>query len=295
MLSLLALLACSEGTPVDSGSGADPQVQAAPTCGPEGGYHHWLVDSLSFVRIEDGFSDGFDLDGAVSTTGSATGCGLEDLTAPDGTPGIDNAFARLLPVLDNTEFIAAEGLIEASIHNGELVLVPELAGLDADPGPQADDDCVRMALRRGFEAPMAGTDGHLLAGQTLDLDPDFGDVVWLDQAVTAGTVESRPLEVALPLQVLNAQLEFTLLGGAFRLHMLDDGRLEGLFAGGIETAYLLEAAQTENVDPELYTLAESLLGSAADLAPDATGACTQLSVTFRFTAVPVYVFEDALE
>ncbi len=285
---LLAMFGCTDAPPAgDSGVPADV-VQA--TCGPEGGTQHWAIDSLAFARIDGDVSEGFDLDGVVSTTGGSSGCGIADLTGPDGTEGVDNAFGRLLPVLDNTEFIAAEGLIAASIANGELLLIPELAGLD-DP---TADDCVQMALRRGSEAPMMGTDGSLLAGQTLDLDPDFDDQVFTERPVVDGRVEGRPMTVALPLQILNADLVFELRDGALRYDLLDDGALHGAMAGGIETAAIRTMVETEGVNDELRGLVDSLLDSVADLAPDAAGQCQQISVVLEFTAVPVHVFDDAI-
>lgn len=292
MLATLAMLACAAQA-VDTG--AEVPDDPAATCGPEGGYQHWIVDTLAFARIEDGVSAGFDLDNAVSTTGGSTGCGIEDLVSPDGTPGIDNAFGRLLPVLDNTEFVAAEGLIDASIRNGELVMVGELAGLDAPVGPTAQDDCVRMALRRGGEAPQLGTDGLILAGQTIALDSSFDDPSWEEVPVVDGRTEARPLTVSLPLEILNATVEFELLDGALRFEMAEDGSMSGAFAGGLDTDALRALLSTEGVSPELSELADPLLDVIADLAPDESGQCTQLSVTLRFTAVPGYVFSDELE
>lgn len=290
MLLLMTLLACTDEAAMDSGTGAgDPAAQA--TCGPEGGYRHWIVDSLYFARIEAEVSEGFDLDGDVSTTGGSGGCGLQDVTSPEGTPGVDNAFGRLLPFLETTEFIAAEGLIESSIRNGELVLIPELAGVD-DP---LDDDCVRMAIRRGEEAPMTGTDSSLLAGQTTSLDVNFDDQVFEEVAIVDGSAEGRPLQVTLPLQILNASLEFTLMSGAIRYDLLEDGGLHGVFAGGLSTDYLMQLLKTKNVDPAVAEAVAGILPAVADLDLDGDGECGELSVTFEFTGVPAYVFEDQLE
>ena len=84
---------------------------------------HWVIDSLYFARVEDGISDGFDLDREQSTSGGSTGCGRQDFTSPGGTAGIDNAFGEVLPALENTEFVAAEALINDTIRTGEVMLL----------------------------------------------------------------------------------------------------------------------------------------------------------------------------
>lgn len=242
---------------------------------------------MAFSEIVDGgISEGFDLDGVVTETGDEdVGCGVADLVSPSGLEGVDNAFARLLPVLETTEFVAADGLIAASITSGELLLIGEISGLD-DP---TEDDCVTMAIHRAEGQPMLTTDGQIMAGQTLLLDPAFPAQTYPEVPLVAGTVEGRPLDVSLPLQILNAALEFRLLNGALRYSIQEDGTVIGAFAGGLEVGYLISLLDTEGVADELVELALPLLGAMADLAPDDQGTCSQLSITFTFEAVPVYV------
>ena len=288
MSLLLALLGC--GSPSVSDTGTAP-VDAA-TCDASGGRRHWVMTGLTFVRVqEDGSSDGFDLDGEVTETGdNGVGCGIPDMEGPDGTEGVDNAFARLLPVLETTEFIGVEAIIDAAIKSGEVLLIPEVDGAES----LVEDDCVTVGLRRGSGDPMLDTSGELLASQTLDLDPTFADIEVGDLPITDGSVQARPFSLSLPVSILNADLSFDIGGGAIRYDLAADGTLSGVMAGGLSTAYLREVASTENVSEEVYALVDSVVDSVADLAPDDAGQCTQISVTLGFTAVPVYVFEDAL-
>jgi len=286
-LLLLGLLGCGSGAPVpdtpDSGVGAG-------TCSVEdGGKQVWVVNSLTFQRVEGDVSDGFDLDGLQSSTGGADGCGIGDFTAPDGRTGIDNAFGRLLPALEATEFAAAEPLIDSLIHNGELMILAEVAGVD-DP---VDDGCVTLALRKAVGAPLLGTDGEFLWGQTLELDPAFEDVEFPEVPLVGGSVSGRPLTFVLPLQILDASIAFPLRDGAFRVDLRDDGSISGIVAGGIDVAEIVEIAEGEGIAEELKQLLRTALFAAADLEPGADGACTAVSITLAFEAVPVFVFGDA--
>jgi hypothetical protein len=262
------------------------------TCDAEsGGKQVWVVNSLTFQRIDGEVSDGFDLDGLSSTTGGADGCGIGDFTAPDGTPGIDNAFGRLLPALEATEFSAAEPLIDSLIHSGELLILAEVAGLD-DP---QDDECVTLALRKGMGEPLIGTDGEMLWGQTLALDPTFEDVEFTDVPVSGGSVSGSPLTFVLPVQILNAAIEFPLRNGAFRVDMREDGSIGGIVAGGLNVAEIVEVAEGQGIAEDLKQLLRTALFAAADLEPDSSGECTAVSITLAFEAVPAYVFGDAPE
>lgn len=261
------------------------------TCDASGGRLHWVVDQVWFTRVEDGVSDGFDLDGDVSTAGGPGGCGVADAVAPDGTGGVDNAFGKLLPILETTEFVAAEELINSTIRSGELLLLAELTGVDSLEA----DTCVGMAMRRATGAPLLGTDGAFLPGQTLDLDPSFAAVELPAQALVGGSAEGRPFALDLPVQVLNAALEFELHDGALRLDIDESGDASGVFAGALDTAKLIEVAGEEGIDDSVVELLSSLLSGVADLAPDSEGQCQAISVSLSFTATPVYIYADAWE
>jgi hypothetical protein len=264
------------------------KLGAAPQCaGPSATTAVWVVDTLMFTRIEDGVSDGFDLDGLTSTTGGADGCGRQDQLSPDGSPGIDNAFGELIPALENTEFVSAEALINDTIRTGELMLVPWVDGLD-DP---VDDACVGVGIGRAVGEPMLGTDGNILAGQTLALDDSQAvsvDGMRLQQATAVG----RPVSTSIPVQILDAALDFRLADGAIRIDMLADGHAEGVVAGGINVAEVLGVAREQGIAQEVGDILESLLGVVADLAPGPDGSCTQISVTLSYTATPIYVFDS---
>lgn len=284
MMLALLMLACAP--PSDTGN-AD-----AGTCDAAGGRSFWALSTLRFQPIEDNISDGFDLDGEQTETGDSSGCGVGDAVGPDGTLGIDNAFGRMLPALESTEFVAADGILAALISSGELLLVAEVSGID----DWSNDSCVSAAMYRGIGVPMLTTDGLILPDQTLELDQDFANQYFPETSLVSGSVEGRPLNTVMPLQFLNASFDFPLANGAIRYDLHEDGTMSGVLAGGIGVQYLVDLFNGEagGVDDSLADLFESLLPVLADLEPDETGTCTRLSATLVFEAVPVFVYEDTL-
>jgi hypothetical protein len=270
-------------------SACQPAPETAPTeptadifCDGQGEPVAYLVSNLRLVPILDGTSVGFDLDGP-----DADGCGVPDLVDPQGVTGIDNAFGGLIPALAVTEAAAIEPLINEAITQGNLLITFELADFD-DP---VDDPCVSLAVGRATGIPMVGTDGTVLWGQTLDRaapEPDFQ----ADGAIASGSLQTD-LNLTLPVEIFGIHLDFELHQGAIRLTQQADGSVSGAFAGGVDVAYVVEVASTENVDPSLAGLLDALLSGVADLAPDENGVCTQVSMTLAFDTVPIFFFDDA--
>jgi hypothetical protein len=283
-LTLALVTGCSSGAP----EALDSATKAATCAGPDARPMHWVIDSLHFARVTDGVSDGFDLDGTASSGSGTDGCGRADFTSPDGVPGIDNAFGEVIPALENTEFVAAEALINDTIKTGELMLLVSMDHVD----DAANDDCIDLSLGRATGDPMLGTDEAFLPGQTLSRDTSFAEAVVSETFVKDGVATGRPISATIPLQVLDASLEFEVLDGAIRLQQHADGMASGVFAGGLDIATVIYVASNEGIAQELKDILASVLYVVADLAPDENGDCQELSITFEFTATPVYLFDE---
>jgi hypothetical protein len=275
---LALLLACAEP--------ADPAVDAS-SC-ETGQTYVGVLSSLTFSRAEDGISDGFDLDGAVTSAGGSTGCGVADYTSPAGVPGVDNGFALLVPALEATEASAVEGLIQDSINSGALLLAFELSGVD----DLADDPCVGFTIERAVGAPLLGTDGTLEWDQTFARDPAVAPYTVSGLPLVGGYVEARPMVLDLPISVLDVDLVFHMDDAAFGIHADPDGSFRGVFAGGVDKQALLDILYYENVDPNLGPALEGLLAYASDLDQDGDDVCEQIAMTFQFTAIPAFLFEE---
>lgn len=275
-LVLLALTAACSPAPAASCSTSD----APPEIG--------VIRKLMFARETDGVSDGFDLDGAMTLADEPTGCGVPDYTGPNGEPGIDNAFARLIPALMLTEAQAIEGIVQNAINSGELLMMFSLTGADSP----TDDDCVDLEVLRGLGQPNLGTDRQLESGQTFDRDPSVPPTYAEGLSRVDGSLEAHGLELAIPLQIFLLSLDFKLENAAMRIDSEEDGTYRGVMAGGIDVESLIEVASYQKVDAALLGILESLLTGNVDLAPDAAGECQQISMTFEFEATPAFLFED---
>lgn len=243
----------------------------------------WVVRELTFARREDGRVEGFDLDAHDSgAEGDSRGCGHGDLVNQAGLSGIDNNFSALIPVLEATEAVAAESLVKQSIASGELLLLLELRGVDSWQG----DDCVDLTLMRGAGVPLVGPDGTLLDHQTLALDPSVASVTSRGEASDLA-VQADGLSFRLPLDVLNAELDFEVTRGTFRVQRRHDGVLTGVMGGVIPIAQLVEILERDDVNLQQFV---PFVQSVADI-QDADGDCSGLSLAFELEAIPAYVLE----
>ena len=248
-----------------------------------------VMTSIVFAgEEEDGSALGFDLDGHTTSAGDGQGCGKPDFLDPEGNPGIDNAFARLIPAIEATEAVAVTDIVTNLIKSGELLLLVELESLDSN----TDDSCVNMNILRGSGDPILSPESDVISGQTFDRDDSFVPARVDEVALVDGRVDGRPIEMALPFDVFDVSIDFQLDNGAARVELGDDGAMTGFFSGGTDIEYILEVAQTANVDPEVYEVLEPLLNAAADIDSDGDGTCEQISVTLQFDAVSAYIFAD---
>lgn len=286
LLCLWGLAGCGSGgkDPQDSGLGAD----LGPTCDRQGPTRYLAVRTLVFGRADKGVSPGFDLDGEVTADGGATGCGVEDYVSPDGTSGVDNAMAGLLPFLESTEAAALEPLIQQKINEGEVLLILEIGGLD----DAENDDCVEVGFLRGTGIPQLGSDGLLLADQTYELDPTVGEPVRARGAIEDGVLEVRDLGFLLPIVVFDFDIVLDLNQVALQVAFDEDGGAEMLLGAGFEWGPLLDELLTTPIDQVLVDALPLLFGSLADMNPDASGVCQDLSVVMEMSAAGAFVFED---
>lgn len=265
---LLALLGCPE-----------PEVPSALTC-EVGDSSTWVIRQLTFARRVDGVVNGFDLDGHHSGESDVEGCGHPDLVDPRGLEGIDNNFSALIPILESTEAVAAESLVKQSIASGELLLLITLDGVDS----WIHDECVDFTLSRGAGVPLVGPDGTLLDHQTIAESETVAAV----RAVGAAhdlRIEATGLSFRLPLDVLNAELDFEVSQGTFRVQRRYDGVLQGVMGGVIPIRQIVEILERDDVNLQPFI---PLVEAVADVRDEA-GECTGLSLAFEFEAIPAWL------
>ncbi len=249
-----------------------------------------LISTMGFAwEDEEGVSKGFDLDGQVTLEDGPTGCGIADFVHPDGTPGIDNSFAPILPALENVGGDALDPLVQESINAGELLLLIEMEELD----DVTTDDCVNLHVQRAIGPPAIGTDGLILPGQTFEQDLDAPDSIVECATLTDGVLFAQPFNMRLPLNIFDEFVDFEMLDGILDMEFNDDGTYTGAFAGGVSTAELIDNVNGLDAIPEaIPELIETVMDVRADLAPTAGGNCSRISIAFQFEGVSAYVFPE---
>ena len=280
LLLLTAFLAACQPAP----SADDGPAQSCTDSGRRTG----LITSLKFSRPdEQGQIAGFDLDGAVTASGDATGCGRKDDVGLDGVGGVDASFNALLPALELTEGAALEEIIQTLINSGEVLILWDLHGID-DP---QQDECVTLDVLRGDGAPTIGGRGFINPGQTFDLDPEDVPVHLTDLAIEDGTVTASGFPFQIPFSFLDANINVTLQDLSMRVELHDDGTFSGVMGGGIVVEDLVAQLETTGVSSEVKGLIRSAMGAGADLAPDETGTCTEMSASIGFEGVSAFLFD----
>jgi len=282
----MLLAASLSGCDRDEETSDDAATAGTEECGDPEDTLAFVVTSMAFTREQSpGVLAGFDLDGIESALGDAQGCGHEDYAGPDGTAGIDNAFAALVDVLESIGAGAVEGLIEDAINSGELLILLELEAVEAG----GDDSCVDMSVYRGEGIPLLDTNGNIQMDQTFAVDPEQDSSSAEGGAISDGVFEINGVQVHLPVQILDEFLEFDLEGGAIRFAWQEDGTVAGQLAGGVSVGSLAGQIGAIGDIGGLQDVVPPLLEQAADLWPDESGACTHLSIGFDITGRPAFV------
>lgn len=267
-------------------AGGDDAAIAAPACA-ESATGTWIITRFEFLATNpDGTVDGYDVDGVVSDGSDAEGCAKVDATSSDGTEGIDNQLAVLLPALEATG-VSLQTLIGARIKEGQIVFVTELDG--------TYDDCDAVRFQRGDGEVLFGSDGSTLAYQTLGLYEGATES-------TSTTCESTS-ECGVRVTGEQLTLEFLFITQEIRIDLFewqgdfevgDDGTLTGLIGGAVGLDGVMDIVEGLGGcgDEPIRQALEPLLPNFADVFPDEDGQCTGISVAVRIEAVPIYLFED---
>ena len=254
----------------------------------------WLtvLDVLSFTRGKDGVAPGFNIDGVVSADGDEASCGKSDFIAPWGATGVDNQFARLVPLIELSGIGALEGIVEAVIKDGGLLILVQLEGVD----DQKNDSDVRLRVRLGSGAPLLGTDGQVLAGQTFHLHDNSPETT-LNGTIVDGLLTTNAVDTELPIVVFGVGYALKLRKAQFRGRLTESGGLtDGFLGGAVPITSILEIAKkAEEGQKGVYDLVSAIMETAGDLSRDKdTGLGTEISATFGFSSVSAFLMDDKL-
>ena len=284
----LAALAIGCGTPPQD----EPPVTTAEEhpCGGSAEPNLHIVRTIGFVGADGNVSEGLDLDGVVSDASDPTGCFKGDYVSPEGTEGIDNQFAALLPALE----LAAgsdsiNGLIERSIHSGNLLLMLGARHVD-DP---IDDECVAVSVWRAKGEPLIDGLGEVTRNQSFDIDQDVPSFHFTELSLDDGYYEAGPFDFDLPIVIDNFDLFLSLKDARLRYRVQPDGSAKGILAGGLLQDDLTGIIEVVGgASGAVLNLIETQVARNRDLLPNEEGQCQAISVSLAFEATPAFFYTD---
>lgn len=264
-----------------------PQVDAGPPPVPgcETGSCFFVADQLAVPGPDDnGAVIGANLDDEVTISGDPGGCGKMDFDHPDGTAGVDNALAQILPVIEGMLDEPISDQLTAQIADGSLLITIKLEGVDS-----LNDDTVTGTLYPdgaipGDAAPMLTAAGGLAPGQTIDI---ASDPITINGTITDGRFVAMldNFPVMLPLE--DAPLVLNVSQALFSADITADGLANGEISGSLsidELAAAVGAAMLADIDEEA---ARGLLQGFGDLVPNPEGTiCARISLGLGFNAIP---------
>lgn len=246
----------------------------------------WVLSEFRMLRVaDDGTLEGFDLDGRTSRPGDERGCGHGDRMAPDGSTGVDNQFASLVPVIESFGGGASlENGIANAVRDGDLLYVLDL--------PHTDASCDALYIGRAVGAPLLNALGGVVPHQTLERDPEApltegtcaveADCTWLAEG------ERFPLQLAF----LGTPVSLELVDWMARLQIEEDGTIEGMIGGAVPVDVIVGVASIlGGADAPLRDAILAVIPSTTDLQPRDDGTCGAMSVAFGFRAVPAFASE----
>ena len=129
-------------------------------------------------------------------------------------------------------------------------------------------------------------DGSLLYNQSFYRDTDLPNSQIEGVEIVDGTINATPLNIELPVQVLDESLNFFLSDGGIRINFNEDGSMHGFFSGAIPIESITDITTLNDVN--LPDIVNDLINSAADLFPRADGSCSKMSVAFEYNGTPAF-------
>ncbi|MDP3277018.1 MAG: hypothetical protein Q8Q09_17635 [Deltaproteobacteria bacterium] len=292
VFALMVSAGCAPMVPPPADAGPiEASVDASPSrCRPLSSRMSFVLARIGFVRedpMRAGVADGYDLDNRVSMEGDVRTCRHGDLVSPDGHMGIDNQLASLIPSVDRMTGGALDGAIQAAINNGQMLVVLRVEGID----DLCEDSEVRVSVVRVSGMPFVGSDQLVDSGQTFDL-MRTAPMTHTTGRITGGTLELGPVDLPLPVAVLDAQFVIMFYGARLRVSIAPDGADgQGVIGGGISLAEFMSILSTLTIPNDLRTTVNGALTLFADLDRDAMGKCQRISGALRITTRPAFVLE----
>ncbi len=255
---------------------ADDVSECVGVCG--GDNPLFAAATMTFeTEVSPGVAGGFDLDGVDGP--SRPDCTAQDFVAPDGTRGVDNQLARLMPLLFQAIGSAFPTLIQNAINDGGLSMLYEVVPPSEEGGRPA------LAFHRATGAPLLDTEGLVLSGQTFAVKKAPPFAVCRDAAVEGRTIRCGPFDFPLALVVFGVLYELTFRDAVVAVTLDEAGeRAEMAVGGSVRLRDIF--AITDNIEDgpkNLPDLVHTVLPPLADIIDRETEECDRISGAARLS------------
>jgi hypothetical protein len=244
---------------------------------------------------------GMNLDGGTGDTPAPGACAHVKYTSPDGEPGVDNQFYRVLSCIaayrpeQHFQSNTIRDFVNSARQDGAVTTVMEITGLDND----RNADSVEVGLYSSSDPTQLDTErqGEPYDSYTVTSNPRWQN--HMHGKVVDGVLTTDPVDIRLDHyqgEGLKNHSEYFIRAARLKVKLLPDGGADGILAGyaDVESAYSTEFGQwypTLEIGfggscPALYAAIHDL----ADGYPDPkTGRCTAISTAFKIEAVPAFL------
>jgi hypothetical protein len=292
----IVLVGCSESRSRGGAGGPSVRIDSGVTStddaggGTTGATHEYVMHVLNVGQADPAGSPdivpGFNLDTRVSDDTDPEGCFHPDFTSPppDNDTGVDNQMGPILASLGSS--VDVEGSIAMSIADGSLILLVRVSGVN----DEASDESITVELWQGATAtggpPMLDATGRLAAGQSFVATTMVGS--W-PGFISFGRARVATSDVPFVLPLDMGTLSILLRGGELRFDVAASGLSRGVVGGALDVDETVSAIVAVAPDSIPESLARSILEGQADLMPDVSGACQEVSMALTFDTVPAVI------
>lgn len=278
VLAAAALAACGDG-----GAAKDGPRDLAACDGTCGGDTYYMDGLEPLIPDAKGRTFGWNLDERVSDDDDVEGCRKPDYTGLDGEAGVDNQMGTVLKEIINATGEAFPNLLANAVREGGIALLFEVV-----------DGGKAVAVRRGGNIPLLGTDNRILPDQTFELHDDY----WLGgsdkvRRTADGMLEFGPFALKLPAVVFGVYYQITLVDARVRVNYAAGGTdVAGYVGGSFKLDDVYTIADTIVVD-DIGTLVRAVVPPMADIRSPDTRQCDRISIGARVHGLRAFTFPKA--
>lgn len=255
-------------------------------------------DPLPYREVKGAKAYGSNLDGTEDGRATGTTCAHGKFVNPDGTPGVDNQYYRLLGCqkIVHPGGLLAPGVavetVRQHVATRPVRILMEIREVD----DEENDEHVEVVIYRGKDPLAVDAQGNAVPWQSQRIDEDSRPQ-HLRGRIVKGELITEPADLTLNIGSFFVERPYRVRGAQLRLRLTESG------AGGLRTGYVdaaswwrarrsttLMGSFTGDSPPALHAALHRLADGYKD--PN-TGACTALSSAMKLEFVRAYIRHPA--